>query len=119
MDASDEGDRDLARFVQETADALAGPGLSEQELLDLTAYMQALAAYCGAGNVGTTTGGLLFAVNAQGEANYTPIRDVRELAMTPQLVLERHMSLKREMEQKLSLEQELRPTLRHNPGLRL
>ena len=26
---SPEGDRDLARFVQETADALAGPGLSE------------------------------------------------------------------------------------------
>lgn len=115
MEAPREGNRDLARFVQETADALAKSSLSERELQDVSGYMKALAAYCGTSKSGKTTGGLLFAVNAQGRASYTPIRDVRELAMEPQMVLERHLMLERERVR----EHELRPTLGHGPSLSL
>ncbi len=114
---SPEGDRDLARFVQETADALAGPGLSEQELHSVSAYMQALARFCGSGRIGATTGGLLFALNAQGKPSYIPIRDVRELAMTPGQVMEHRMTLERGMAQTLSRAEELRLRQTHSYGL--
>jgi hypothetical protein len=109
-----KSDRDLAQFVQETEDAMAGPGLTEQELEDLKLYMQAVAKYCGSAKSGGTVGGLLFAVNAQGKASYFPVHDVRELAMSPRLVVERRMTLKREMAQKLSMAR--RATLRQSHG---
>jgi hypothetical protein len=34
-----KSDRDLAQFVQETADAMAGSGFTEQELQDLKLYL--------------------------------------------------------------------------------
>ena len=116
---SPAGDRDLARFVQETAKALAGPGMSEQELHDLHVYIQVLGRFCGSRQIGGTTGGLLFAVYAQGKPTYVPIRDVRELAMTPRLVLERRMTLDREMKQELSVEHELRYPRGHIPRMSL
>jgi hypothetical protein len=41
------GDRDLAQFVQETANALAGPGMTEQELSDWRVYIQKVTEFVG------------------------------------------------------------------------
>lgn len=111
---SSVGDRDLTQFVQETANALAGSGMSDDKLHNVQAYMDALVRFCGSGNIGTTTGGLLFAVSAQGKPSYIPIRDVRELAMTPRLVMERRIALERQRAPTLARTEELR--LRHTHG---
>jgi hypothetical protein len=109
----------LAKFVRETADALAGPGMTDGQLHDVRLYIQALGRFCGSRRVGGTTGGLLFAVNAQGEPTYVPVRDVRELAMHPRLVQEHRLTLDREMtlERSLSEEVELKPSLYHGLSL--
>jgi hypothetical protein len=102
------GDRDLVRFVEETATALTGPRMTEQELVDWRVYLQKVTEFCGSRHIGRTTGGLLFTVNAQGEPAYFPFRDVLELAMSPRQVMENRMVLKQEMKQEQSIEHELR-----------
>jgi hypothetical protein len=113
------GDRDLGRFVEETANAVAGPWMTEEELDDWRVYVQRLAEFCGSTRIGRTTGGLLFTVNAQGEAAYFPFRDLLELAMTPRQVVQSRMALKTERKQKLSGEDELRYTRRRAPRMGL
>jgi len=113
------GDRDLARFVQETANALAGPGMTEQESDDLQVYFPQLAEFCGSRQIGGTTGGLLLTVDARGKPAYFPIRDVRELAMTPRQVVESRMTLQRERKQELAVQHELRHASRRTPRMSL
>jgi hypothetical protein len=102
------GDRDLVRFVQETANALAGPAMTEQEFADWQWYMQKVTEFFGSSRIPRTTGGLLFAVNAKGEAAYFKFRDIIELAMTPRQVLRRIHSEREEMKMERE-EQRLRP----------
>src|SRR5215218_10138568 len=61
---------------------LNGKGMSERELQGVSFYMQLLARWCGSYRVGATTGGLLFAVDAQGDPIFIPFHDVRELVMS-------------------------------------
>jgi hypothetical protein len=113
------GDRDLAQFIQETADALAGPGMPEQELDDLQVYFQKLAQFCGSRHIGGTTGGLLFTVDTRGKPAYFPIRDVRELAMTPRQVVESRVTLERERREELSVQHERKYASRRVPRMSL
>jgi hypothetical protein len=104
------GDRDLAKFVQELTDDIAGPEMDEQESRDLRQYIQEVAQWAGSSRPPATTGGLLFVVNALGQPQFLFIRDVRELAMTPRLVVEQRMAQERriEMEHEYGLRRELR-----------
>jgi len=95
------GDRDLAKFVQELTDDIAGPEMDEQESRDLPRYIQEVAQWAGSSRPPATTGGLLFVVNALGQPQYLFIRDVRELAMTPRLVVEQRMAQEHRMEMRL------------------
>jgi len=104
------GDRDLARFVEETVNALAGPWMNED---DSREYIQVLErCFKSGGMTPRTTGGLLFTVNHQGKSIIVPIRDVPELAKTPRLILEeRRMTLERELKEQLTPERELKQRL--------
>jgi hypothetical protein len=92
------GDRDLAKFVQELTDDIAGPEMDEQESRDLRQYIQAVAQWAGSSRPPATTGGLLFVVNRLGQPQFLFIRDVRELAMTPRLVVEQRNVQERRIE---------------------
>jgi hypothetical protein len=110
------GDRDLARFVKETADALAGPAMTEQEFADWQWYMQKVTEFFGSRRrIPRTRGGLLFTVNAQGDPAFFAFRDTIELAMTPRLVIDNRMALeveKQELSPKMERDQELSHDLR-------
>ena len=98
--------RDLAQFVEETVNALAGPGMNED---NLRVYIQVLGQCSGSGRIPRTTGGLLFTVSHQGKPIYVPIRDVQELAMTPRLILEeRHLTLEMAMKEEMVMKERLR-----------
>jgi hypothetical protein len=103
-------DRDLARFVEETVNALAGPWMNEDASRE---YIQVLErCFKSGGMTPRTTGGLLFTVNHQGKSIIVPIRDVPELAKSPRLILEeRRMTLERELKEQLTPERELKQRL--------
>jgi len=107
---SSAADRDLARFVEETVNALAGPRMNED---DSREYIQVLErCFNSGGRIPRTTGGLLFTVDHQGKSIIVPIRDVPELAKTPRLILEeRRRTLERELKEQLTPERELKEQL--------
>ncbi len=81
--------------------------MNKQDRDDVKLYIEVLGRYTGSKGSGGTTGGLLFTVNAKGTAEYIFIDDVRELAMTPNVVLQHYVERQRAIEEiKLKLEQE-------------
>jgi hypothetical protein len=114
---SPAGDRDLPRFIEETVNALARPGINED---DLREYIQLLGRCFRSGRIARTTGGLVFTVNHQGKSIFVPIRDVQELAMTPRLILEeRRMTLERQMKQQPEIEMKEQLSFRRPPRVSL
>ena len=123
------GTRDLDQFIIEVVADIAGPGMTDSELSNVKHYLRVLGEYAGSrdGSKGGAVGGLLFTLNAKGEAKYILIENVRELAMEPRLVIARHVErqklleeqqVRHEQEQeKLRLEQRMYqgPTLRVHP----
>jgi hypothetical protein len=118
---SPSGDYSLEQFLQELTADMSGPPMTDGEAYDVRQYMEAVACYGGSSKIGTTTGGLLFAVDDRGKAQYLFIKDVRELALTPKLVFEqrtmavREAGLARNLHERPSLEVGLREAEQHVP----
>lgn len=106
---------ELSIFIENITIDIRGSVMTEEELRDVKQYMEILAEYAGSQGSGGTVGGLLFSVGRNDKANYIFIEDVRELAMSPTLVIARHAEQQLAIEAK-ELEME-RAVERSSPGL--
>ncbi|WP_428486462.1 hypothetical protein [Rhodopila sp.] len=117
------GDCDLAWLVEEIGEAMLGPGMSDAELESLQLYMQILATCAGERKPGKRSGALIITSDASGKTQYFPVRDVRELAMTPQQVFREYsmdvqrLKIEQARHMEHRLDQDLRPN--HGPSLGL
>ena len=110
---------ELSAFIENITIDIRGPGMTEEELRDVGQYMRILGEYAGKQSSGGTVGGLLFSVDGRGEANYIFIEDVRELAMSPKLVMEQHVERQRAIEaRRIEMAQEA-TRQSHRPGIGL
>jgi hypothetical protein len=109
---------DMDSLIDNIAEAVFGPVMSDPEREDIARYIEAAGKYAGSQphQSNASAGGLMLTVYKNGSAKALLIRDIRELLMTPKMILEKRLNREKALEQERQLKLQRRLTRGRTTG---